>query len=106
MVGEISNNKSKVNGMISYIDPKSFEIDDNIINQKDDELNEKSDVYSVGVLMWQISSGRKPFSLKGSKDTNDDYNNDISLALAILDGKREEVIDETPDVYRNLYQGN
>ncbi|CAB5361443.1 unnamed protein product [Rhizophagus irregularis] len=104
MVGEISNNKSKVNGMISYIDPKSFEIDDNIINQKDDELNEKSDVYSVGVLMWQISSGRKPFSLKGSKDTNDDYNNDISLALAILDGKREEVIDETPDVYRNLYQ--
>ncbi|CAB4412844.1 unnamed protein product [Rhizophagus irregularis] len=40
----------------------------------------------------------------GSKDTNDDYNNDISLALAILDGKREEVIDETPDVYRNLYQ--
>ncbi len=24
-------------------------------------LNPKSDVYSIGVLLWQISSGRRPF---------------------------------------------
>ncbi len=25
------------------------------------KLSKKSDIYSVGVLMWQISSGRQPF---------------------------------------------
>jgi hypothetical protein len=28
-------------------------------------LNEKSDVYSVGVLLWEISSGKPPFSIDG-----------------------------------------
>jgi hypothetical protein len=103
MVEEESSNKSKVKGIIPYIDPKSFEIYNDNNNQKY-ELNEKSDVYSVGVLMWQISSGRKPFYVKDPKDTNDD--DDKSLALDILKGKREKVIDGTPDEYRNLYQGN
>ena len=39
--------------------------------------------------MWQISSGRQPFHAE-------DINYDISLALSILNGKREEIIDETP----------
>ena len=54
--------------------------------------------------MWQISSGRKPFCIKNTKDAKDD-NYDIGLALAIFDGKREEIIDGTPDAYHNLYRG-
>jgi len=61
-------------------------------------LNKKSDVYSVGVLLWQISSGRKPFCSK-------DVNYGICLTLAILNGKREEVIEGTPVEYSNLYKG-
>ncbi|GBC04009.1 hypothetical protein RclHR1_05460012, partial [Rhizophagus clarus] len=103
MIDEKSSNESKVYGVIPYIDPKSFEF----FNQNDDdvdkkyELNEKSDIYSIGVLMWQISSGHKPFYVKDEKNTKVD---DASLALTIFKGKREKVIDGTPDLYRNLYQ--
>jgi serine/threonine protein kinase len=45
-------------------------------------LNEKSDVYSVGVLLWEISSGHPPFYVK-----NEEY--DIGLAIEILEGLRE-----------------
>ena len=79
-------------GVIPYIDPESF--NDQSQNYK---LNKKSDVYSVGVLMWQISSGHEPF--KGF-----DYN--ACLMLFILNGKREEMIDGTPVEYNKLYTGN
>ena len=72
-----------------YIDPKSF------TNEKY-KLNKKSDVYSIGVLLWQISSGKRPF---------DNINYDISLSLAIISGKREKIIDGTPIKYSNLYTG-
>ncbi len=88
---EESNNVSKLYGMMPYVDPKG--LNEQSLNYK---LNKKSDVYSIGVLMWQISSGKQPF--QGIK-----Y--DIDLALDIIKGIREEIIDETPTEYSNLYQG-
>ncbi|UZO07132.1 uncharacterized protein OCT59_027430 [Rhizophagus irregularis] len=82
-----SNNASKVFGLIPFVDPRK-------LNDQDYELNKKSDVYSIGVLMWQISSGKKPFS---------NCNHDVSLSLSIVNGKREEIIDNTPIEYSNLY---
>jgi hypothetical protein len=76
--------------MVPYIDPKSFE-------DKNYDLDEKSDVYSIGVLLWQISSGRKPFKDEG-------YN--AKLASTILNGKREGTISGTPPGYSELYKGN
>ena len=52
--------------MVPYIDPKSFNNQNNTCNNSENyKLNKKSDVYSVGVLMWQISSGRRPFYAEG-----------------------------------------
>ena len=54
-----------------------------------------SDVYSVGVLMWEISSGKLPFQ-------------DISLSdflVEIIKGKREKTISGTPKSYNNIYRG-
>ena len=93
-IAEASSNTSKIFGVIPYMDPKSF----NVNNSQNYKLNKKSDVYSIGVLLWQISSGRKPFC-------SDDVNYDIRLTLAILNGKREEIIDGTPIEYSNLYTG-
>lgn len=76
--------------IIPYMDPKSF-------NTKDYELGNHSDVYSVGVLLWQISSGCQPFRTGG-------YN--ANLATAILSGQREDIIDKTPLEYSKLYTGN
>ena len=79
------------------MDPKCFNNQYDINNQSDHyKLNKKSDVYSIGILMWLISSGYKPFN-------GVDY--DVSLGLAIQGGKREEIIDGTPIEYSNLYTG-
>ena len=95
-----SSNTSRILGVIPYIDPKIFSNQNNIDNQsKNYKLNKKSDVYSIGVLMWQISSGRRPFYIEGIE-----Y--DISLALSIKEGEREKMIDGTPIEYYNLYTSN
>ncbi|CAB4393818.1 unnamed protein product [Rhizophagus irregularis] len=95
-ISEESINAPKIIGAIPYIDPKIFNNRIDYINENQKyKFNEKSDVYSIGVLMWQISSGYQPFNTK-------DY--DIDLALGIMNGKREKIIQETPIEYSNLYQ--
>ncbi|CAB4379483.1 unnamed protein product [Rhizophagus irregularis] len=42
---------SKRNEMVAYVDPQIF-----IINS-----NKKCDIYSTGILLWEISSGQPPF---------------------------------------------
>ncbi|CAB4393259.1 unnamed protein product [Rhizophagus irregularis] len=91
-----SSSMSEVFGVIPYVDPKSFNNQYNNCNSKNYKLNKKSDVYSVGVLMWQISSGRRPFYA-------DDVKYDIGLALAIQKGERENIIDGTPVEYSRIY---
>jgi hypothetical protein len=81
--------------MASYVDPKSFSKQKNNNNQMY-SLNEKSDVYSVGVLLWEISSGQPPFDAEGEQ-----Y--DVSLALKISQGLRETVVPDTPDEYVKIY---
>ncbi|CAI2179900.1 9897_t:CDS:2, partial [Funneliformis geosporum] len=88
-IAEESRIASKVFGILPYVDPKCLD------KKNDYKFNKKSDVYSIGILMWQISSGYQPF--KGV-----DY--DEYLSLSILNGKREKIIDATPPEYSNLYQ--
>ncbi|RIA91680.1 kinase-like domain-containing protein [Glomus cerebriforme] len=56
--------------------------------------NLKSDVYSVGILLWQISSGRIPFEFELP---------DFSLVQSIIGGKREIIIKGTLNKYINIY---
>ncbi|CAI2161833.1 17637_t:CDS:2 [Funneliformis geosporum] len=96
-IKEASNIQSKLFGVIPYTDPKWFNRRHNIINPtKNGTLDEKSDVYSVGVLLWEISSGHPPFYTK-----NEQY--DVSLALEILQGLRETIVPNTPNEYAKLY---
>ena len=85
-----SNIQSKLFGLIPYLDPKTFN------RHRNYSLNEKSDVYSVGILLWEISSGRSPFC-------NESY--DFSLAMGILQGLRETPIPNTPENYIKIYIG-
>jgi hypothetical protein len=61
-------------------------------------VNFKSDIYSIGVLFWQISSGRRPFY-------DEDIPYDVGLAIKIIGGKREEIIEGTQDEYSDIYTG-
>lgn len=94
---EVSDNSNDVFGLLPYIDPKYL----NNVCIKDGSrkfylVNFKSDIYSIGVLFWQISSGRRPF---------EDSQYDASLAFHIMEGNREEIIKGTPLEYSNLYTG-
>ncbi|RGB23030.1 kinase-like domain-containing protein [Rhizophagus diaphanus] len=82
------HSKEDVFGVIPYIDPR-------LLEGKSYKHNKKSDVYSLGVLMWELSSGYPPFSKL----------EDITvLTLHLIDGQREKLVPETPDKYTELYK--
>ena len=95
-IEDASNSQSKLFGIIPYADPKSFSRQRN--NNTKYSLNEKSDVYSVGVLLWEISSGQPPFY-------NEDKPYDIGLASEIIQGVREKPIPNAPEDYVKIYTG-
>ena len=95
-IEDASNSQSSLFGMVPYVDPKSFNRQRNSSQVKVYSLNEKSDVYSVGVLLWEISSGQPPFC-------NEPY--DVGLAMDISQGVRETPVPNTPDEYVKIYTG-
>ncbi|CAB4396033.1 unnamed protein product [Rhizophagus irregularis] len=86
-INDASKSQSKLLGMIPYIDPKKM-MDKNL------RSNEKCDVYSIGVLLWEISSGKPPFH-------EEEY--DFGLMCKISHGRREKTVQNTPNDYSNLY---
>ncbi|GBB86952.1 hypothetical protein RclHR1_01340019 [Rhizophagus clarus] len=78
-----------------YLDPQRFQERAIVCHYKE---NEKSDVYSVGVLLWEISSGKKPFKF------NTICNRIWELMFEISRGKREVPVPNTPIDYVNLYK--
>ena len=89
-IKDASNSQAKLFEIIPYVDPKSF--------NNNYSLNEKSDIYSVGVLLWEISSGQPPFYNEGKP-----Y--DVGLVMNISQGLREMPIPNTPEGYIKLYTG-
>ncbi|POG74134.1 kinase-like domain-containing protein [Rhizophagus irregularis DAOM 181602=DAOM 197198] len=82
--GPADKSTESIYGNLPYIAPE-------VISGKKTTL--KSDIYSIGMLMWEISSGQPPFSY---------YENDYNLALNIINGMRPKVISGTPLKYENL----
>ncbi|CAI2164180.1 8723_t:CDS:2 [Funneliformis geosporum] len=76
-------------GVIPYMDPKFLE------NQSYD-LTEKSDMYSLGVLFWELISCSSPFNFETTGDT--------SIQIEILKGVRELPIPTTNHKFVRLYQ--
>ncbi|POG83041.1 kinase-like domain-containing protein, partial [Rhizophagus irregularis DAOM 181602=DAOM 197198] len=53
----------------------------------------KSDIYSIAMLMWEISSGQPPFI---------NYEHNYDLAMKIVNGIRPKIVPGTPLEYKNL----
>ncbi|CAI2165031.1 7310_t:CDS:2 [Funneliformis geosporum] len=82
-----NNETSLVGGMVGYIEPLCF------INSSY-KRDKASDIYSLGVLLWELSSGRPPFDNMAILD----------IASAVVQGKREQQIDGSPPDYVAIYQ--
>ncbi|POG68360.1 kinase-like domain-containing protein [Rhizophagus irregularis DAOM 181602=DAOM 197198] len=93
-IEELSNVQSKLFGMVTYIDPQIFNRRDSNNQLQIYTLSKKSDIYSIGILLWEISSGRPPFC-------NEPY--DVGLAMEILQGLREKPTLNTPKDYIKIY---
>ncbi|KAF0546087.1 kinase-like protein [Gigaspora margarita] len=67
---------SKIHGMLAYIESK-----------RGYKRDKKSDIYSLGVILWEISSGRSPYQT---------FESEFSIIIHISEGKREKRIEGTP----------
>ena len=55
----------------------------------------ESDIYSFGMIMWEFTTGKKPFH---------DRPHNHCLIKDILNGERPEITDDTPQFYADLMQ--
>ncbi|RIA79401.1 kinase-like domain-containing protein [Glomus cerebriforme] len=87
---ELANNNDEtyiIEEMTGYFEPQCF------INSTY-KRNKASDIYSLGILLWEISSGRPPFNNMKILD----------IARKIVQGKREVPIKDSPPAYIEIYQ--
>jgi serine/threonine protein kinase len=76
-----------------YIDPK-------ILNAESYDLTEKSDIYSLGIVFWELTSCSSPFDFEKKLKKNDT----IKIMLEIINGKREKPIPNTNGKFVALYK--
>ncbi|RHZ77791.1 hypothetical protein Glove_173g55 [Diversispora epigaea] len=77
-------------GMAAYADPEYLR---NQMNFTSYQRDKASDIYSLGVLFWELSSGRPPFNKLPS----------LGICKMVTSGEREKPINETPKDYIKIY---
>ena len=82
------HDKDKVFGMLPYVAPELFNF-----KSKFPPFSKKTDIYSLGVLLWELSSGYPPFGNRA----------EIGVIFNIINGTREKKILNTPSDYYDLY---
>src|SRR5947209_5680938 len=78
------DNPNKIYGVIPYLAPE-------VLTKK--PYTTKSDIYSFGMIMWEFTTGKKPFH---------DRPHNHCLISDILKGERPQITDDTPEFYSEL----
>jgi len=75
---------NEIYGVVPYIAPEIFQ---------GSKFSKESDIYSLGMIMWELTTGCKPFA---------NIEHDHNLIYEIIDGKRPEITYDTPEFFANL----
>src|SRR5437588_6098816 len=75
---------NEIFGVIPYLGPEGLSTK---------TYTKKSDIYSFGMIMWEHTTGKKPFH---------DRSHNHHLILDILKGERPEITEDTPEFYADL----
>src|SRR6184192_3447000 len=78
------DNQNKIFGVVPYLAPE-------VLSKK--PYTKESDIYSFGMIMWEFTTGKKPFH---------DRSHNHCLMLDILKGERPQITDDTPEFYAEL----
>src|SRR5437763_115750 len=84
--GPADKSLTSIYGNLPYVAPE-------VISRK--EYTFKSDIYSIAMLMWEISSGQPPFY---------NHKHDFDFAMSIINGMRPKVVPGTPLEYKSLME--
>ncbi|GES94826.1 kinase-like domain-containing protein [Rhizophagus clarus] len=84
--GPANKSSKNIYGNLPYIAPEV------VIGKK---YTFKSDIYSIAMLMWEISFGQPPFI---------NYEHDHNFAMNIINGIRPRIVLGTPVEYKNLME--
>ena len=84
--GPADKSPTSIYGNLPYIAPE-------VISRK--EYTFKSDIYSIAMLMREISSGQLPFSI---------YEHDLDFAMNIINSMRPKIVPGTPLEYKGLME--
>ncbi|RHZ89742.1 hypothetical protein Glove_11g68 [Diversispora epigaea] len=82
--GPVDKPLNSIYGNLPYIAPEVL---------CDQIYTTKSDIYSIGVLMWEVATGKTPFG---------DHGHDLDLSLAIVKGYRPKINEDIPHEYLTL----
>jgi serine/threonine protein kinase len=77
----------EISGIIPYMAPEIL---------RASGYSKESDIYSMGIIMWELTTGYKPFA----NVVNNHY-----LILDICEGNRPEITEDTPEFFANLMKG-
>ncbi|POG70621.1 kinase-like domain-containing protein, partial [Rhizophagus irregularis DAOM 181602=DAOM 197198] len=82
-----NSSNNEIYGVIPYVAPEIF---------RGEVFSKESDIYSLGMIMWELTTGRKPFF---------NIEHDINLIYQIIDEKRPkrpEITTDAPKCFTNL----
>ncbi|CAI2166227.1 10609_t:CDS:2 [Funneliformis geosporum] len=80
------NNGGEIYGILTHIAPEVFQ---------GNKFTTASDIYSFGMIMWELMTGRMPFW---------DRYHDTELIIEICDGFRPPIVTNAPEDYIELMQ--
>src|SRR4051812_22413960 len=78
------DNQNKIFGVIPYLAPE-------VLSKK--LYTKESDIYSFGMIMWEFTTGKKPFH---------DRPHNYILISNILKGERPQITNDVPEFYAKL----